>query len=153
LLLTKVEWALKCPVSVRWEAAAMGLNNVTGFTSDPSAGFLSGIGFLDSVSPEEKASDNWRVNRASLQASYTSSFRADHPGDVAKNVDSGDPIVSLLAQAIQNAKGTWSSTTDGSYVTNISKITLFADGKYDAALQQARSQLGKSEQSRVDVTV
>jgi hypothetical protein len=135
------------------QAAAMGLNNATGFMSDPSAGFLSGIGFLDSVSPEEKASDNWRVNRASLQASYTSNFRDDHPGDVAKNVDSGDPVVNLMAKAIQNAKGTWSSTTDGSYVTDIGKIALFADGKHDAALQQARSQLGKNEQSRVDLTV
>jgi hypothetical protein len=151
-LFTDVEQKFAQSAMSQQQAGAMGLNNATGFMSDPSAGFLSGIGFLDSVSPEEKASDNWRVNRAGLQASYRSNFRDDHRGDVAKNVDSGDPVVNLLAKVIQGARDTLTSTTDGSYVTDIGKIPLFADGKYDAVLQQARSQLGNNGQRRVDVT-
>jgi hypothetical protein len=143
-LFTDVEQKFAQSAMSQQQAGAMGLNNATGFMSDPSAGFLSGIGFLDSVSPEEKASDNWRVNRADLQASYRD--------DVAKNVDSGDPVVNLLAKVIQGARDTLTSTTDGSYVTDIGKIPLFADGKYDAVLQQARSQLGNNGQRRVDVT-
>jgi hypothetical protein len=46
---------------------------------------------------------------------------------------------------IHNTEGTWSSTTDGSYVTDVSKITLFADGKHDAALRHARAQSNQQE--------
>jgi hypothetical protein len=139
-LFSKDEQAFAQSVMSQQQAHAMGLNDVSGFTHDPSAGFLSGIRFLDSVSPEEKASDNWRVNRAGLQASYESNFRSDHSDSVAENVDSGDPVVNMLVKVIHDTKGTWSSTTDGSYVTDVSKITLLADGKHDAALRHARTQ-------------
>ncbi|KIZ47894.1 MULTISPECIES: hypothetical protein [Rhodopseudomonas] len=131
---------------------AMGLANPFNH-SDPAKEYLAGVRFLDAASPEEKASDNWRVNRAIAQTGYESAFAQARAGQKPANVDSGDPVVNMQVQAIHNAEGTWSSTTDGSYVTDISKITLFSDGKYDSALQQARSQNAQTSKSRVDVSV
>jgi hypothetical protein len=129
------------------QASAMGLDNPAAFIADPSAGYKAGAKFLDGVSAEEKSSDNWRLNRASSQAGYESNFATDHPGQTADNLNSGDPVVNMLVKAIHASEGTWSSTNDGSYVKDISKISLFQDGKFAAQLQQALQ-----DSKRVDVT-
>jgi hypothetical protein len=53
----------------------------------------------------------------------------------------------MLVKAIHASEGTWSSTNDGSYVKDISKISLFKDGQFTAQLQQALR-----DSKRVDVT-
>jgi hypothetical protein len=111
-------------------------------------GFKAGVTFLDSVSAEEKSSDNWRVNRASAQAGYESNFASNHPGQTAENLDSGDPVVNVVVKAIHASEGTWSSTTDGSYVKDIRDISLFKNGYFAAELQQSLQ-----ASKRVDVTV
>jgi hypothetical protein len=131
----------------RQQVSAMGLDNPAIFIADPSAGFKAGVKFLDGVSAEEKSSANWKLNRASSQAGYESNFATDHPGQTADNLASGDPVVNMLVKAIHASEGTLSSTNDGSYVKDISKISLFKDGRFAAQLQQALQ-----ESKRVDVT-
>jgi hypothetical protein len=132
---------------------AMGLNNPSAFISDPTAGFLAGIRFLDSVSSEEKSSDSWRADRAGLQADYQSEV-SQHPGTKAENVDSGDPVVNMLANAIKNAAGTKYSFVSNGDIKDLSKLSFFSDGKNDSALQQARNQIAQTgSQSRVDLSV
>lgn len=135
------------------QTTAMGLDNPSAFISDPTAGFLAGIKFLDSVSTEEKSSDNWRANRAALQADYQSEV-SQHPGTKAENVDSGDPVVNMLANAIKNAAGTKYSFVSDGYITDLSKLSFFSDSKNASALQQARNQIAQTgSQSRIDLFV
>src|ERR1019366_8135541 len=121
------------------QVAASGFGNVAAFMADPSAGFKAGVKFLDEVSAEEKASASWKVNRAVLQYMYEDSFSQDHPGQTAEKLDSGDPMVNMLVKTLHSLQGTWFSfyKADGTYIKNVSEMTLFKDGKFGAQLQQA----------------
>jgi hypothetical protein len=116
------------------QASAMGLGQPTVFIQNPSAGFLTGIQFLNSVSPEEKASTNWKVNMAGLQSSYEQTYSENNPGKAPQSFNNTDPIVELLVKAINS--GTAYTVTNGSYVTDISKIALFENGKNSSELAQ-----------------
>lgn len=155
-LFSKDEQAFAQTVMSQQQAAAMGLGETGSFMSDPAAGFRNGVRFLDAASPEERASDNWRVNRAATQAGYESSMRRDHPGETVENLDSGDPVVNMLVKGIHGVEGTWASVHDGSYVKDISQITLFKGGGQASDLQQARKELEANRQAasaRVDMTL
>jgi len=136
-LFSKDEQSYAQTVMGQQQVAAMGLKE--GVLPDASV-FLAGVRFLDSVSPEEKSSDNWRLNRAAVQYGYESLMARDHSGEKAENVDSGDPVVNFLVRAIHSKEGTWTSVHDGSYVYDLSQITLFKDGSYDVGLQTARGE-------------
>jgi hypothetical protein len=89
---------------------AMGLYDVGhALTADPAADFLAGINFLNSVSPEEKASANWQVSYASALVSYqnamsqSSSSTNDQntkSSTSAQNINTGNPVVDLIANTI-----------------------------------------------------
>lgn len=155
-MFSKDEQAFAQTVMSQQLVEAMGMDDPARFQSDPARGFLAGVRFLDTVSPEEKASDNWRLNRAVSQTSYESSMTRDHPGERAENVDSGDPVVNVLAKAIHSKEGTWTSVHDGSYVSDLSQITLFKDGADAAGLRIARQAAGAAARggaSRIDITL
>jgi hypothetical protein len=119
--------------------------------NDPAPSFAAGIAFMDSVSPEEKASANWAVQRAELQDSYEATVT---PQDgTPKNVDSGNPIVDMLASALKSLKSTNAQTgISASYVKNFSdlkNLPLFANGNYASQLQQALQQL-QTQQTNID---
>jgi hypothetical protein len=116
------------------EASAMGLGQPTVFIQNPSAGFLTGIQFMNSVSPEEKASMNWKVSMASLQWSYEQTYSENNPGKTPQSFNNTDPVVELLVKAINS--GTAYTVTNGSYVTDISKLALFENGKNSSELAQ-----------------
>lgn len=150
------EQAFAQTVMSQQQASAMGLGETGSFMSDPAAGFRNGVRFLDAASPEERASDNWRVNRAATQVGYESSMQRDHPGETAENLDSGDPVVNLLVKGIHGVEGTWAPVHDGSYVKDIGQITLFKGGGQASELQQARKELEASRPAasvRVDMTL
>ena len=91
------------------------------WVNDPAAGFAAGIAFMDGVSPEEKASANWVVQRAALQFSYQSTVQ---PRDgTPKNVDSGNPIVNMLVKAFQSMKDQAPrAIMNGGYVKNFNDL-------------------------------
>jgi len=155
-LFSKDEQAFAQTVMSQQLVEATGMDDPAGFQRDPARGFLAGVRFLDTVSAEEKASDNWRLNRAVAQTNYESSMTRDHPGEKAENVDSGDPVVNFLAQTIRSKEGTWTSVHDGSYVDDLSRITLFKDGTDASGLQKARQGAGTATRdaaARIDITL
>lgn len=84
--------------------------------SSASEGFKSGIHFLDSVSPEEKSSTEWAIERASAQIAYESSAENEHI--TPEKLDSESPVVQLITAAMKSMKHHPSSgMTTGSLTT------------------------------------
>ncbi|HEY0836049.1 MAG TPA: hypothetical protein VGE72_19245 [Azospirillum sp.] len=80
----------------------------------------------------------------------------DHPGEKTEDVDSGDPVVNFLVKAIHSKEGTWTSAHDGSYVDDLSRITLFKDGADASGLQKVRQDAGTAARdaaARIDITL
>lgn len=70
--------------------------------SSASEGFKSGVRFLDSVSPEEKSSTEWAIERASAQIAYESSAENEHI--TPEKLDSESPVVQLITAAMKAMK-------------------------------------------------
>ena len=81
-----------------------------------SDNFKNGINFLDSVSPEEKSSVRWAVERAGAQRAYESFAEDEHK--VPEKLDSKSPLVKLLMNAFKKMeKNPSSGWTTGSLTT------------------------------------
>lgn len=152
---TSEEQDIARSMMARQQGQAMGLYEPMGTSKmlkDPSAGFAAGIRFLDTVSPEEQASMDWKVQRASMQWSYESTFDQHHAGEKKEDFSIDDPIVKMLVKGFhsmetQNPR----PMTDGTYVEDVEDLMnmpMFDDGYFadelNAAISQYQSRRGAS---------
>jgi hypothetical protein len=72
--------------------------------------FKDNIDFLDSVSPEEKASLDWMASRGAAQWSYEQRMRDE--GRAAENVSTGNPYVELFRSSYDELAATGSVARD-----------------------------------------
>jgi hypothetical protein len=125
------------------------------YANDPAPGYLAGIKFLDSASPEEKASANWAQRRAILQTAYQETLQPkDGP---PQNVDSGNPIVNLLAAALKGLKASQPGV-GGTYVKDFDQLKntpAFANiaSELQQAIQQTASDQTKSAQTNRSIDI
>lgn len=68
------------------------------FGDDHAARYKAGTQWLDNVSDDEKSSIAWASQRAGTQASYEAQMLRQ--GDIPENLDSKNPLVKLLSQAL-----------------------------------------------------
>jgi len=130
----------------RQQGQAMGLYGPMGaekMTKDPTGGFVAGIRFLDSVSPEEQASMNWKVQRASMQWSYESTFDQHHAGEKKEDFSTGDSIVNMLVKGFHSMETQDPRPmTNGTYVDGIKDLKnmpMFDNGYFADELGAALS--------------
>lgn len=131
----------------RQQGQAMGLYGPMGtdtMLTDPSAGFAAGIRFLDSVSPEEQASMDWKVQRASMQWSYESTFDQHHAGEKKEDFTIDDPIVNMLVKGFRSMETQEPrSMTNGTYVEDVEDLKnmpIFDNGHFADELDTAIAQ-------------
>lgn len=71
----------------------------------------NGVNFLDNVSPEEKSSISWAVERAGAQITYEGA--AENEGKTPENLDSKNPLAKLITTAMKtgqhNPKRGWTT--------------------------------------------
>jgi hypothetical protein len=144
---TKEEQQIAQSIMGQQESLALGLYSgptskagayVAPFTS-MSDNFKNGINFLDSVSPEEKSSIRWAVERASAQRTYESFAEDEHK--VPEKLDSKSPLVRLLMTAFKKMENnTGSGWTTGSLTTadDLKRQTWFKgfESQLDQIIQQ-----------------
>lgn len=128
----------------RQQSGAMGLNGPMGsvsMTFDPTPGFAAGIRFMDSVSEEEKQSMDWKVQRASLQWSYETTFDQHHSGEKKEKFTIGDPLVNMLVAGFHSMEHQAPRPmVSGFYVKDLEDLKnmpLFEDGYFAHERDQA----------------
>ena len=128
----------------RQQGEAMGLYGPMGTnpSRDYAPGDAAGIRFLDSVSDEEKASTNWKVQRASMQWAYEEHFKDQHPGEEPEDFTIGDPLVNMLLKTYRAVaeRSDYLAVTDGTYVNNLDELRsmpAFSDPQFAADLEDA----------------
>lgn len=144
---TRDEQDIARSMMARQQGQAMGLYDAGATATtlrDPTAAFAKGIRFLDSVSPEEKASMDWKAQRASLQWSYETTHDRDHRGEKKEDFTIGDPLVNVLVKAFHSMEtqaprpmvsGTYVETLD-----DLKKLPVFDNGYFASELNDAVAQ-------------
>ena len=146
---TKEEQNIAQALMSHQQGEAMGLYDPMGTdpSRDSTPGYAAGIRFLDSVSDEEKASINWKAQRASMQWAYEEKFKDEHPGEQPEDFTTGDPLVNMLLKTYRAVaeRSDYLAVTDGTYVNNLDELRsmpAFSDPQFAADLEDAIAAAG-----------
>jgi hypothetical protein len=113
--------------------------------------FKAGVNFLDNVSPEEKKSVEWSVNRASAQIVYQDSMEQEKK--VPEKLDSESPLAKLIFEAMKTKSKPNRAWTTGNLTTaeDLKQQTWFKG--FEAELDKVMANNGSISISHSAMTV